>query len=247
VPFSFHSFSPCDIADAFAWYSYRTFKVSLSSAFWTPQNTKYLWYLIVFIIFFWHCILIVRMSQVQIGTHAFTFDHVYGSSGTPSSAMFGECIGPLVDGLFQGYNATVLAYGQVKLYFPWKICSSGTKLFVEMLISFLVFTLQSVVDGIWEDIYNGHRLQRWLPNGNNSSSHECSIQQDWNFKASNWIPIACFFHWGSLKHFFSPSATLNSTGLSSISSLLTLSLSLPSFSSLSHTHSLTHSLTIFKL
>jgi hypothetical protein len=42
-----------------------------------------------------------------------------------------------------------------------------------------------------------------------------------------------------LKHFFSPSATLNSTGLSSISSLLTLSLSLPSFSSLSHTHSLT--------
>jgi hypothetical protein len=86
-----------------------------------------------------------------------------------------------------------------------------------------------------------------LPNGNNSSSHECSIQQDWNFKASNWIPIACFFHWGSLKHFFSPSATLNSTGLSSISSLLTLSLSPPSFSSLSHTHSLTHSLTIFKL
>ena len=108
------------------------------------------------------------MSQVQIGTHSFTFDHVYGSSGTPSSAMFEECIAPLVDGLFQGYNATVLAYGQVKHYFPWKICSSGTKLFVEMLISFLVFTFQSVVDGIWEDIYNGHRLQRWLPNGNNS-------------------------------------------------------------------------------
>ncbi|KAF9687542.1 hypothetical protein SADUNF_Sadunf02G0104300 [Salix dunnii] len=50
--------------------------------------------------------------QVQIGTHSFTFDHVYGSSGTPSSAMFEECIAPLVDGLFQGYNATVLAYGQ---------------------------------------------------------------------------------------------------------------------------------------
>ncbi|KAJ6404897.1 hypothetical protein OIU84_012967 [Salix udensis] len=54
----------------------------------------------------------MRMSQVQIGTHSFTFDHVYGSSGTPSSAMFEECVAPLVDGLFQGYNATVLAYGQ---------------------------------------------------------------------------------------------------------------------------------------
>ncbi|KAJ6878502.1 hypothetical protein NC652_032117 [Populus alba x Populus x berolinensis] len=56
--------------------------------------------------------LIVSMLQVQIGTHSFTFDHVYGSSGTPSSAMFEDCIAPLVDGLFQGYNATVLAYGQ---------------------------------------------------------------------------------------------------------------------------------------
>ncbi|GKU98915.1 hypothetical protein SLEP1_g11850 [Rubroshorea leprosula] len=49
---------------------------------------------------------------VQIGTHSFTFDHLYGNSGSPSSSMFEECIAPLVDGLFQGYNATVLAYGQ---------------------------------------------------------------------------------------------------------------------------------------
>ena len=53
------------------------------------------------------------MVQVQIGTHSFTFDHVYGSTGSSSSAMFEECVAPLVDGLFQGYNATVLAYGQV--------------------------------------------------------------------------------------------------------------------------------------
>ena len=58
---------------------------------------------------------VVDVEQVQIGTHSFTFDHVYGSTGSPSSAMFEECIAPLVDGLFQGYNATVLAYGQVKL------------------------------------------------------------------------------------------------------------------------------------
>ncbi|EEF29115.1 kinesin-like protein KIN-4A isoform X2 [Ricinus communis] len=50
--------------------------------------------------------------QVQIGTHSFTFDSVYGNGGSPSSSMFEECVAPLVDGLFQGYNATVLAYGQ---------------------------------------------------------------------------------------------------------------------------------------
>uniref|UniRef100_A0A6N2LXW3 Kinesin motor domain-containing protein n=1 Tax=Salix viminalis TaxID=40686 RepID=A0A6N2LXW3_SALVM len=59
------------------------------------------------------CVTVVSgKPQVQIGTHSFTFDHVYGSSGTPSSAMFEDCIAPLVDGLFEGYNATVLAYGQ---------------------------------------------------------------------------------------------------------------------------------------
>ncbi|XP_057779688.1 kinesin-like protein KIN-4A isoform X2 [Salvia miltiorrhiza] len=50
--------------------------------------------------------------QVQIGSHSFTFDHVYASTGSPSTAMYEECVAPLVDGLFQGYNATVLAYGQ---------------------------------------------------------------------------------------------------------------------------------------
>lgn len=55
----------------------------------------------------------LTLTQVQIGSHSFTFDHVYGDGGSPSSSMFEECIVPLVDGLFQGYNATVLAYGQV--------------------------------------------------------------------------------------------------------------------------------------
>ncbi|XP_030540012.2 kinesin-like protein KIN-4A isoform X2 [Rhodamnia argentea] len=59
------------------------------------------------------CVTVVPgKPQVQIGTHSFTFDHVYGSTGTPSSSMFEECVAPLVEGLFQGYNATVLAYGQ---------------------------------------------------------------------------------------------------------------------------------------
>ncbi|XP_059453226.1 kinesin-like protein KIN-4A isoform X2 [Corylus avellana] len=59
------------------------------------------------------CVTVVPgKPQVQIGTHSFTFDHVYGSTGSPSSDMFEECVVSLVDGLFQGYNATVLAYGQ---------------------------------------------------------------------------------------------------------------------------------------
>ncbi|XP_057490138.1 kinesin-like protein KIN-4A [Actinidia eriantha] len=59
------------------------------------------------------CVTVVPgKPQVQIGTHSFTFDHVYGSTGSSPSSMFEECIAPLVDGLFQGYNATVLAYGQ---------------------------------------------------------------------------------------------------------------------------------------
>ncbi|XP_074581994.1 kinesin-like protein KIN-4A [Curcuma longa] len=59
------------------------------------------------------CVVVVPgKPQVQIGSHSFTFDHVYGSTCSPSSAMFDECVAPLVDGLFDGYNATILAYGQ---------------------------------------------------------------------------------------------------------------------------------------
>jgi hypothetical protein len=52
------------------------------------------------------------LPKVQIGSHSFTFDHTYGSTGSPSSTIFEECVATLVDGLFHGYNATVLAYGQ---------------------------------------------------------------------------------------------------------------------------------------
>lgn len=51
---------------------------------------------------------------MQIGSHVFTFDYVFGSGGYASSRIFDECVAPLVDALFQGYNGTVLAYGQVR-------------------------------------------------------------------------------------------------------------------------------------
>lgn len=50
---------------------------------------------------------------MHIGSHAFTYDYVYGSMGSPSSAIYDDVVAPLVDALFHGYNATVLAYGQV--------------------------------------------------------------------------------------------------------------------------------------
>lgn len=61
------------------------------------------------------------MVQIKIGPHSFTFDHVYGSGGAPSPTIFEDCISPLIHGLFQGYNATVLAYGQV-MSVLYKMC-----------------------------------------------------------------------------------------------------------------------------
>lgn len=81
--------------------------------------------------------MVVPILQVQIGTHSFTFDHVYGSTGSSPSAMFEECVAPLVDGLFQGYNATVLAYGQVKLL-----------LFLGKCLFLHCNSMQSVIDAI---------------------------------------------------------------------------------------------------
>nr|GEV70854.1 kinesin-like protein KIN-4C [Tanacetum cinerariifolium] len=51
------------------------------------------------------------VPQVQIGS---AFVYVYGSSAgsTSSCRIFDDCVAPLVDAFFHGYNATVLAYGQ---------------------------------------------------------------------------------------------------------------------------------------
>lgn len=52
---------------------------------------------------------------MHIGSHTFTYDFVFGSGGGgyPSLEIYDHCVAPLVDALFNGYNATVLAYGQV--------------------------------------------------------------------------------------------------------------------------------------
>ncbi|KAG0626408.1 hypothetical protein M758_2G123600 [Ceratodon purpureus] len=59
------------------------------------------------------CITVVPGEpQVQIGHHSFTFDYIFGRAATPLPSIFDKCVKPLVEGLFHGYNATVLAYGQ---------------------------------------------------------------------------------------------------------------------------------------
>ncbi|XP_026404216.1 kinesin-like protein KIN-4C isoform X1 [Papaver somniferum] len=50
--------------------------------------------------------------QVKIGTHSFTLHHVYGNKASSPISIYGDCVAPLVDALFDGYNATVLAHGQ---------------------------------------------------------------------------------------------------------------------------------------
>ncbi|RZC71261.1 hypothetical protein C5167_034451 [Papaver somniferum] len=51
-------------------------------------------------------------EEVKIGTHSFTLHHVYGNKASSPISIYGDCVAPLVDALFDGYNATVLAHGQ---------------------------------------------------------------------------------------------------------------------------------------
>ncbi|KAK3184699.1 hypothetical protein Dsin_031985 [Dipteronia sinensis] len=57
---------------------------------------------------------LIRVSfiEVQIGSHTFTYDNVFGNIGSPPTTIYDVYVAPLVEALFHRYNATVLAYGQ---------------------------------------------------------------------------------------------------------------------------------------
>ena len=95
------------------------------------------------------------LKQVQIGSHAFTFDYVFGSAGLSSSRIFDECVAPLVDALFHGYNGTVLAYGQVwNLFLILRyFLQFNVLLFV---FPYLVQNLFHVKDWLWKNIHYGN-------------------------------------------------------------------------------------------
>lgn len=58
--------------------------------------------------------------QIVLGTDkAFTYDYVFDVCSTQAE-IYQQCVRRLVDGSMKGYNATVLAYGQVMLY----LCTS---------------------------------------------------------------------------------------------------------------------------
>lgn len=51
--------------------------------------------------------------QIILGTDkAFTFDYVFDIESLQAE-IYSSCVERLVDGALKGYNATVLAYGQV--------------------------------------------------------------------------------------------------------------------------------------
>jgi hypothetical protein len=51
--------------------------------------------------------------QVQLGKgNLFTYDHVFDMLEV-QEAVYETCVAQLVEGALEGYNATVLAYGQV--------------------------------------------------------------------------------------------------------------------------------------
>lgn len=58
------------------------------------------------------CVAIRRDMQVVLGgSRSFTFDRVFHER-ISQAEVFKEAVQPLVEGCFEGYNATVLAYGQ---------------------------------------------------------------------------------------------------------------------------------------
>jgi Kinesin motor domain len=56
------------------------------------------------------CVTLVK-DRITVGDKTFAFDSVYGES-TTQEEIFNGSISALVEGCFQGFNATVLAYGQ---------------------------------------------------------------------------------------------------------------------------------------
>ena len=61
-----------------------------------------------------------RNDKIQLATSqvnckdgpSFTYDQVYGGGAQPSAFLYEQCVQPLVNGLFKGYNACCFAYGQ---------------------------------------------------------------------------------------------------------------------------------------
>jgi hypothetical protein len=50
-------------------------------------------------------------ENVQLGTHSFTFDHIFGMD-SQQDQLYGQSTFPMVEDVMAGYNGTLFAYGQ---------------------------------------------------------------------------------------------------------------------------------------
>ena len=58
------------------------------------------------------CISVLGSDQLVLGsTRAFSYDHVFATSSAQID-IYTAAVKPLIDKFIEGYNATVLAYGQ---------------------------------------------------------------------------------------------------------------------------------------
>ena len=66
--------------------------------------------------------------QVWLGSDkAFTYDHLF-DMGADQQQIYSECTEKLIEGCLDGYNATILAYGQVSRWCSWRSCVSRSGL-----------------------------------------------------------------------------------------------------------------------
>lgn len=89
--------------------------------------------------------------QIVLGADkAFTYDFVFDVNSTQAE-IYHECVERLIEGSMKGYNATVLAYGQVNI---------SSRILLENLLKLSNFNEMSVnyflKDWFWQNIYNGH-------------------------------------------------------------------------------------------
>lgn len=71
--------------------------------------------------------------QVFLGKDkAFTFDYVFNID-SQQEEIYVQCIEKLIEGCFEGYNATVFAYGQVSITILFQSVNFGINSFLQLM------------------------------------------------------------------------------------------------------------------